>query len=200
LLFEKKPYLCNLFLLNKKIMKISEEKMVSLSYDLTVINEEGEKELKERATKTNPLIFLFGMGMMLDAFEKNIEGLSVGDKFSFVLTPEEAYGDYVEAHVVELPKILFEVDGKFDSERVTEGQTLPMMDAQGTRMVGSVLEIKPDVVVMDFNHPLAGETLHFDGEVIDVHEPTEEEINALSQEDGCCGCDSSEEGGCSGCC
>jgi len=181
-------------------MKISEEKMVSLSYDLTVINEEGEKELMERATKTNPLIFLFGMGMMLEAFEKNIEGLNTGDKFSFVLTPEEAYGEYIEDHVVELPKTLFEVDGKFDSERVTEGQTLPMMDAQGNQMMGSVLEIKPDVVIMDFNHPLAGETLHFDGEVIDVHEPTEEEMNDLSQEGGCSGCGSSEDGGCSGGC
>jgi len=181
-------------------MKISEEKMVSLSYDLTVINEEGENELMERATKAHPLVFLFGMGMMLEAFEKNIEGLSTGDKFSFALTPEEAYGEYIEGHVIELPKKLFEVDGKFDSERVSEGQTLPMMDAQGHQMMGSVLEIKPDVVVMDFNHPLAGETLHFDGEVVDVHEPTEEEMNALSQEDGCCGCDSSEDGGCGGCC
>jgi len=181
-------------------MKISEEKMVSLSYDLTVINEEGENELMERATKAHPLVFLFGMGMMLEAFEKNIEGLSTGDKFSFALAPEEAYGEYIEGHVVELPKKLFEVDGKFDSERVTEGQTLPMMDSRGNQMMGSVLEIKPDVVVMDFNHPLAGETLHFDGEVVDVHEPTEEEINALSQEDGCCGCDSSEDGSCGGCC
>jgi len=178
-------------------MKISDEKMVSLTYDLTVINDEGEQELMERATQSQPLTFLFGMGMMLEAFEKNIEGLKTGDKFSFVLEPEEAYGEYVEAHVVDLPKKLFEVDGKFDEERVSEGQTLPMMDAQGNRMMGSVLEIKTDVVVMDFNHPLAGETLHFDGEVIDVHEPTEEEINALGQEDGCSSCGSS---GCSGCC
>ena len=180
-------------------MKISDEKMVSLTYDLTVTNEEGERELMERATKQHPLTFLFGMGMMLEAFEKNIEDLKTGDKFSFVLTPEEAYGDYFEAHVVELPKKMFEVDGKFDDEHVTEGQTLPMMDARGNRMMGSVLEVKSEVVVMDFNHPLAGETLHFDGEVIDVHEPTEEEINALSQEDGCSGCDSSGNGGCDGC-
>ena len=180
-------------------MKISDEKMVSLIYDLTVINEEGEKELMERATKQHPLIFMFGMGMMLDAFEKNVEGLTTGDKFSFVLTPEEAYGEYFENNVVELPIKMFEVDGKFDAKRVAEGQTLPMMDSQGNRMMGSVLEVKTDVVVMDFNHPLAGETLHFDGKVIDIHEPTEEEINALSQENGCCGCDSSNNGGCNGC-
>jgi FKBP-type peptidyl-prolyl cis-trans isomerase SlyD len=74
-------------------------------------------------------------------------------------------------------------------------------------MMGSVLEIKEEVVVMDFNHPLAGETLQFDGEVIDVHEPTPQEIAALSQEGGCgCGCDScdsdcdceEEEGECNG--
>jgi len=180
-------------------MKISDEKMVSLSYDLTVTNENDEMELMERATKENPLVFMFGMGMMLDAFEKNVEGLEVGDKFSFVLTPEEAYGDYYENHVVELPKKLFEVDGKFDEERVSEGETLPMMDSRGNRMMGSVLELKSEVVVMDFNHPLAGETLNFDGEVIEIHQATEEEINALSQEDGCCGCNSSDKDGCNGC-
>jgi len=177
-------------------MKISDEKMVSVTYDLTVVNEEGEKELMERATKEHPLTFLFGMGMMLDAFEKNIAGLQTGDTFSFVLSPEEAYGDYYEDYVKELPNHLFEVDGMFDYERIAEGQTVPMLDQQGNRMMGSVLELKSDVVVMDFNHPLAGETLHFDGEVIDVHEPTEADIAALSQEDSCSsGCD-----GCSGGC
>ena len=180
-------------------MKISDEKIVSLSYDLTVTNENDEKELMERATKQHPLTFMFGMGMMLDAFEKNVEGLTTGDKFSFVLTPEEAYGEYFESHVVELPKKMFEVDGKFDAERVAEGQTLPMMDARGNRMMGSVLEVQSEVVVMDFNHPLAGETLNFDGEVLDVHEPTEEEIKTLTQEDGCCGCNSSEKDCCDGC-
>ena len=190
-------------------MKISENKMVSLTYDLTVSGEEGEeKELMERATKEQPLTFMFGMGMMLEAFEKNVEGLKLGDKFSFVLTPEQSYGEYNEDNVVELPKQVFEVDGKFDEERISEGQTLPMMDSQGNRLMGSVLEIKEEVVVMDFNHPLAGETLHFDGEVIDVHEATPEEIAALTNQGDSCGCGcggneeescSDKECGCSGC-
>ena len=74
---------------------------------------------------------------------------------------------------------------------VKEGNTIPMMDADGHRMNGSVLEVKKDVVVMDFNHPLAGETLHFKGEVVDVHEPTAEEIAAMTSSS--CG------GGCEGC-
>ncbi|MDR1762355.1 MAG: FKBP-type peptidyl-prolyl cis-trans isomerase [Dysgonamonadaceae bacterium] len=165
-------------------MKISDEKFVSLTYDLTV----DGGELMERATVENPLKFMFGMGMMLEAFEKNIEGLETGEKFSFVLKPEEAYGDYYEENVVEMPKHIFNIDGKFDEERIVEGATLPMMDSHGRRLMGSVLELKPEVVVMDFNHPLAGETLHFDGEVIDVHVPTPEEIAALANEGGGCGC------------
>jgi FKBP-type peptidyl-prolyl cis-trans isomerase SlyD len=185
-------------------MKISDEKMVSLTYDLTVDGEDdGQKELMERATREQPLTFMFGMDMMLDAFEKNVIGLETGDKFSFILSPEEAYGEYIEQHVVELPKKMFEIDGRFDSERVAEGQTLPMMDASGRRMMGSVLEVRDNEVVMDFNHPLAGEYLHFDGEVIDVHEPTPEEIAALAQE-GDCGCEGCEgandESGCHGGC
>ena len=183
-------------------MKISDEKIVSLTYDLTV-DDNGEKELMERATKENPLVFMFGMGMMLEAFERNLSGKLVGDKFSFTLTPEEAYGEYVEENVAELPKQIFEVEGKFDSERIKEGETLPMMDNQGNRLMGSVLEVKSDVVVMDFNHPLAGETLHFDGEVIDVHEATPEEIAALTNpECGCGGCEDQKNGdscGCGGC-
>ncbi|MDR0686605.1 MAG: peptidylprolyl isomerase [Dysgonamonadaceae bacterium] len=179
-------------------MKISENKSVSVTYDLTVDNEDGERELMESATRERPLTFLFGYGMMLEAFERNLEGLAVGGKFSFSLSPEEAYGVYYTENMVELPKKIFEVNGKFDYDSVKEGQTLPMMDSQGRRMMGSVLEVKPEVVVMDFNHPLAGETLHFDGEIIDVHEATPEEIAAIRNEGSCgCGCDHGDcEGGC----
>lgn len=180
-------------------MKIEDEKVVSLTYDLTVDTEEGTIELMERATKEHPLTFIFGMGTMLEAFEKNVEGLKMGDKFSFVLKPEEAYGDFIEENVAELPKHIFEIEGKFDEERIQVGETLPMMDHMGNRLMGSVIEIKPDVVVMDFNHPLAGETLHFDGEVIDIHDASPEEIAALTQPQGggCSGCESGhDDGGC----
>jgi FKBP-type peptidyl-prolyl cis-trans isomerase SlyD len=183
-------------------MKISEDKFVALTYDLTVETEQGgERELMERATKEQPLTFIFGMGMMLEAFEKNVEGLILGDKFSFSLNPEEAYGEFIQENVVELPKKIFEVDGKFDDEKVTEGMTLPMMDASGRRLMGSILEIKPEVVVMDFNHPLAGETLYFDGTVIDVHDVTPQEIAALTRnEDAACShCHSDDESGCADC-
>ena len=175
-------------------MKISNDKFVSLRYDLNV-GEGEERELMERASAEQPLSFIFGMGMMLETFEKNIYGLGIGEKFSFTLKPEEAYGEYYEDRVVELPKNIFEVDGKFDTERVSEGQMLPMMDNEGNRLTGAVLEVTEKEVLMDFNHPLAGEILHFEGEVLDVHEPSAEEIASFTS--GCGGgCDCSSGNGC----
>ena len=156
-------------------MKITANKYVAVTYDLNV-GEGEERELMEKATVEAPLKFIYGTGMMLPAFEKALNGLEVGGTFNFSIEPAEAYGEYNEEHVLDLPKNIFEVDGKFDAEMIKEGNTVPMMDSNGNRMNGSVLEVKDDIVVMDFNHPLAGETLHFSGEVIDVHEPTAEEI------------------------
>ena len=184
------------------IMRILANKYVAVIYDLNV-GEGEERELMEKATREVPLKFIYGTGMMIPAFEDALAGLESGDQFDFSLTPENAYGEYNEDHVLELPKNIFEIDGKFDSEMVKEGNTIPMMDADGHRMNGSVLEVKKDVVVMDFNHPLAGETLHFKGEVVDVHEPTAEEIAAMTSSscgggcEGCgCGCGDHECGGC----
>ena len=129
-------------------MKITANKVVAVTYDLNV-GEGEERELMERATAETPLKFIFGTGAMLPAFEDALKGLEVGDKFNFSITPADAYGEYVEEHVLDLPKNIFEVDGKFDSEMIKEGNTVPMMDSNGNRMNGSVLEVKEDVVVMD---------------------------------------------------
>lgn len=178
-------------------MKITTNKFVSLSYDLNV-GEGEEKELMERATSQTPLEFIFGTGSMLEAFEKNIDGLKEGDDFNFVLQPTDAYGEYNQEHVVDLPREMFEQDGKLNEEVVFEGNTVPMMDANGQRLNGTVAEIKADVITMDFNHPLAGDVLNFSGKVLEVRDATAEELTALFAPagGGCgsgCGCSS---GGC----
>lgn len=180
-------------------MKISENKYVTLAYDLNV-GEGDERELMEQATTENPLEFIFGTNSMLEAFEEQLNGLSESDKFSFSLTPEQAYGDYDEEKIVELPKNIFEVDGKIDSNLLIEGNTIPMMDSSGNRLMGAVVDIKEDTVTMDFNHPLAGETMHFDGTVLGVREASAEEIAALfSGGGGCSGCSSDDCGSGCGC-
>ncbi len=170
-------------------MRIAANKFVAVTYDLNV-GEGEERELMERAVPENPLKFIFGTGAMIPAFENGLKGLEEGAEFEFTIEPKDAYGEYVEEHVLDLPKSIFEIDGKFDETTIIEGNTIPMMDSNGNHVNGSVLEVKDDVVVMDFNHPLAGETLHFKGKVIDVHEPTAEEIAALTAPACGCGCES----------
>lgn len=180
-------------------MKISTNKFVALSYDLNV-GEDGERELMERATEETPLEFIYGTNSMLEAFEKNIDGLLEGDSFDFILTPEQAYGEYDDEALVDLPRNIFEQDGVLNEEVIFEGNTVPMMDTNGNRLNGSVVEVKDDVIKMDFNHPLAGETLNFSGKVLTVRESTPEEIAALfAPQGGCgsgCGCGDGEEEGC----
>jgi len=174
-------------------MKISANKFVSASYDLFVGGEDGTApELMEKATIEQPLSFIFGTGMMLEAFEDKLVGLEVDSTFDFTLTAEDAYGEYDDEHVVEIPKSVFEIDGKIDETIIFENNTVPMMDQMGNRMNGTVVKVEAENVTMDFNHPLAGEDLHFIGKVLDVREPSEAEVKAFMG-DGGCGCG---DGGC----
>ena len=185
-------------------MTIAPNKFVALDYELYV-GDENERILMEQTTPDRPLEYIQGMGMMLPAFEKQLFGLKAGDKFDFVLKYEEAYGEPSDEAVQELPREIFvDSEGKLDA-LVVEGATLPLHTPDGQIIRGSVLEIKDEVVVFDFNHPLAGEDLHFIGAIKEVHDATPEEIEQFfgGHDGGCgCGCDHDheghEEGGCCG--
>lgn len=178
-------------------MAISSNKFVRVAYELYA-GDDNERELMEEATEEHPLEFIYGMGMMLPEFEKQLFDKSAGDSFDFVLSAEQAYGMRNEEAVQELPKDIFvNEQGEFDASIVFEGNTLPMYTPDGQTVQGSVLEVRDNVVVMDFNHPLAGETLHFIGCVLEEHEATSEEIEQFF---GGGGCSSGGCGGCSGGC
>jgi FKBP-type peptidyl-prolyl cis-trans isomerase SlyD len=148
----------------------------------------------EQATSERPLQFVYGAGQMLPKFEAQLAGLKQGQNFQISLTKFDAYGEVNEDAIVELPLEVFMVDGKFDNDLVTIGNTVPMMTGDGQRLNGIVLEVTDQMVKMDFNHPLAGEDLHFEGEIIEVRDASDEEIAALFSQGGC-GCGS---GGCGG--
>lgn len=151
-------------------MKINEKKFVALSYTLVV-----DGNVADMATAENPLGFVFGAGFLLPEFEKNIEGLKVGDKFEFSLTPENGYGVSNPQMVVELPRKSFEINGEVEEGLLTVGNEIPMMTAEGMRLLGRVTEVSGENVKMDFNHPLADKTLNFTGEVVEVRESTDED-------------------------
>lgn len=179
-------------------MKIGEKTFVSLAYELRV-----DGEIVDNAPASQPLEFPFGVGFLLPAFEKNIEGKTVGDKFEFTLTPEEGYGSVMLEAIVELPTSIFEVEGKVEEDLLTVGNQIPMSTADGQHMMGVVLGVEADKVRMDFNHPMAGKTLNFSGEVVGVREVTEADMARLMGGGGCsgscgdgCDCESDGKGGC----
>lgn len=149
-------------------MKIENGKLVTLTYDLFIKG--FDDELIESATEEKPLVFVFGNGNMLETFEDSIKDKSKGEDFKFSLSKDEAYGDVSKEAVAEFPKDIFTQGENAKLPKV--GDYVPMQDNEGNKFDGIAAEIKKDSVVIDFNHPLAGEDLYFIGKVIDV---TEEE-------------------------
>lgn len=155
-------------------MEITDKKVVSLIYELRQDSASGD--VVEQVEKTNPLQFIFGSGNLLPKFEENLSGLKTGDAFEFGLKSEDAYGPVVDNAIVDVPKNIFEVEGEIDQNILQVGNMVPMMDNEGRRLNGRIMEITDDTVKMDFNHPMAGEDLHFKGEVTEIREATEEEL------------------------
>lgn len=116
-----------------------------------------------------------------------IEGLGKGDKFEMTLPPVAAFGDSDPEYVMTLDKEIFMRDGKLADE-VKVGAVLPMMTAENLRVQGKVTEIGDDKIIMDFNHPFAGLTVTYKGEIEEVRDAKPEDL----PQGGCCG------GGCSG--
>lgn len=176
-------------------------KYVTVAYELYTDNDKGIHELVEKAPIEHPFQFISGLGIALDSFESKILALAEGETFDFVLKVDEAYGPYEQDHVIELPKETFAINGRFDKDMVYPGAVLPLVNADGMRFQGLVLELKDNTVIIDLNHPLAGKDLHFKGQVVTMRNATNEEIQALINHEGCnCGgdCEGGCEGGCGG--
>lgn len=155
-------------------MKVGKEKVVSMVYDLRKENAHGESI--QKVEKETPFVCLFGVGGLLPKFEEALEGLGVGDTFSFSLIPEEAYGNPIEEAIIDLDKKIFEIDGKIDENMLQIGNVIPMMNQDGHPIQGCIVAIGDTTVKMDFNHPLAGMPLHFSGEILNVRDASKEEL------------------------
>jgi FKBP-type peptidyl-prolyl cis-trans isomerase SlyD len=158
-------------------MKIEQNSVVSVTYDLKAGMPGSQAEQIESVDTSNPLVFIFGSGMMIPGFENNLNGLSLGDAFTFSIEPADAYGNADETAVIKLPIDIFKVDNVIDLEVLKIGNVLPMSDNEGNMLRGKVLAYDDKEVTMDFNHPLAGMNLHFTGTIVGVRMATAEEIS-----------------------
>jgi FKBP-type peptidyl-prolyl cis-trans isomerase SlyD len=153
-------------------MIVSNDKVVAVSYELTV-----QGEIVDRAEAESPMQFIYGNGSLIKSFEENIKDMKVGDSFDFSIPADLAYGAVNQEYIIKLPKNIFEKDGEIEEGLLEVGSRLPMLDQDGNQLNGLVLDVLEEEVVMDFNHPLAGEDLHFVGKVEEIREATEEEIS-----------------------
>ena len=156
-------------------MVIGLNKVVALTYELRENGKEGK--VVETTDQTHPFVFIFGSGNVLEDFEINLKGKTLGDAFQFSIDSEKAYGPFNAEAVVNIPKNVFYVDGVLDENLSQVGCSINMEDDKGNPMQGKILEIGDHFVKMDFNHPMAGQNLFFSGYVIGLREATTEELS-----------------------
>ncbi|NRD73106.1 peptidylprolyl isomerase [Shewanella sp. VB17] len=147
-------------------MKITKHCAVSIHYRLS-----DEKGLViEDSFEGEPMLYLHGTENMIPGLENELEGKVSGDKLNVTVDQEHGYGPYHDGLRQEVPVTAFG-----DTQDISPGMRFIAETEMGQRPV-QVIEIKDDVIVVDGNHPLAGQSLNFIVEVIDVREATAEEI------------------------
>lgn len=158
-------------------MQVSENRAVTIHYTLT--NPNGD--VIDSSRDGEPLAYIHGIGALVPGLEKELEGKSAGDNVAVTVQPEEGYGEKSDQLIQALPKELFKIDGEIEV-----GMRFHAEAEHGVELV-EVVAVGDDTVTIDANHPLAGETLNFDVDVVDVRDATKEEIEHghIHGEGGC---------------
>ena len=149
---------------------IGDNKVVQMHYEGTL----DDGTVFDSSEGRDPLEFIYGVGMLIPGLENEMEGLRVGERKTVRVAADDAYGPYMDEALQEIP--LNQMPPDIDLE---EGMQLVAQSPQGPIPV-TVLEIREETVVIDFNHPLAGEALTFDIEVVAIRDATEEELEPFS--------------------
>ncbi len=145
-------------------MKIADNCVVSMHYVLT--NGGGEQV---DASDKGPLMYLHGHGNIVPGLEKELTGKTAGDSFEVVIPPDQAYGPRSDALVQKVPRSAFQI------ETLEPGMQFQAQTPEGSQLI-TVTAVVGEMVTIDGNHPMAGETLHFQVQVVEVREATAEEV------------------------
>lgn len=148
-------------------MKITKDCVVSIEYKLHL----GDGEIVDESESGDPLEYLQGHDEIVPGLEKALEGKSKGESLKVVVSPADGYGDIDPDGVEEVPRSEFPAEME-----IKPGAILSATDPEGDEVDFLVKEVKGDTIVVDFNHPFAGKTLHFDVKVHDVRAATKEEL------------------------
>jgi FKBP-type peptidyl-prolyl cis-trans isomerase SlyD len=147
-------------------MKISNGNVVGIDYSLHL----GDGRVVDASAPGEPLTYLHGEGQIVPGLESALEGLAVGDQKKVVVAPGDGYGEHDPRGLQEVPKDAF--PSGFDPQ---VGMELTAEGPNGEPVPFSIREVRPQTILIDLNHPLAGKTLHFDVTVREVRTATDEE-------------------------
>lgn len=150
-------------------IQVKDDVVVGLDYVLRL----DDGEVVDSSQGREPLEFLQGRGQIISGLEKELYGMGVGEEKSVDVEPGEAYGDYDEERLQRVPRDAFP-----DDMELEEGMSVRMRDSNTGNLFDAYIdEVQDDSVVLDFNHPLAGETLHFDVKIVTLRQATDEELD-----------------------
>lgn len=149
-------------------LTVKDDIVVCLDYTLRL----DDGEVLDTSNDRDPLEFLQGHGQIIPGLEQALYGMAVGDEKQVTVAPSEGYGETDPEALQMVPRDVFPSDLE-----LTEGLQLSMRDEAGQVLQAFVAEVRPDGVLLDFNHPLAGETLFFDVRIASLRLATQDELN-----------------------
>jgi FKBP-type peptidyl-prolyl cis-trans isomerase SlyD len=148
-------------------MKITANKVATLHYTL----KDDKGALIESSVGNEPLAYIHGIGNLIPGLEEKLEGKGAGDKVQAVVKPEDAYGERDEELIEEVDRAEFD-----EGEELEVGKEFQYDDEDGNVFHVRVVKVGDTKVTIDGNHPLAGQTLSFDVEVLSVRDASKEEL------------------------
>ena len=149
-------------------MKATQDTVVSMHYTLT---DDAGAVLDSSRERGEPMDYLHGHGNIIGGLETALDGQSAGFKSQVTVAPEQGYGEHNAQAVFDVPRSQFPDDDEINLGAMVHGET-----PQGV-VTFTVVGMNQDSVTLDGNHPLAGKTLHFDVEIMDIREATEQELS-----------------------
>ena len=148
-------------------MQISDKHVVSMNYTL----KDDQGTVLDTSENREPLQFIVGAGMIIPGLEKELQGREKGDTLSVTLEPKDGYGEYDPTQMIDVSKSQFQ-----EGLEINAGMQVQAQNPDGQVQILTIKDVKDDTVTLDANHPLAGQTLHFDVLIDDVRKATDEEL------------------------
>jgi FKBP-type peptidyl-prolyl cis-trans isomerase SlyD len=149
-------------------MQVSEQKVVTMNYE--VADDQGQ--LIDRSEEGGPLAYIHGNGQLIPGLESALEGRGKGDKVAVDVPPEQGYGERDEEGVQTVARNQFD-----DSVEIEVGMQFEAQDDDEGHQIVTVVAVDGENITLDTNHPLAGKSLRFEVEILDVRDASAEELS-----------------------